>query len=217
MEARIVCFFTIVTLFERVTSVSGTLQQQLDEYIKRWNGLVKLYRTGKRVGLIEARTLGAQKSTGDVIIVLDAHCECVGSFQSFVWWAKSSSLMHSGDQLASTITDANRTESQSIGCSYRRWIRMEHAWTHEHLWLIEFPWHLGMGISLQRDSSARTRIKEEKAFIRTILVSLLRSDSETTLVVRSPTHAGGLLAIDRQWFFELGAYDPGIRVWGAEQ
>ncbi|CAF4657193.1 unnamed protein product, partial [Rotaria sp. Silwood2] len=33
----------------------------------------------------------------------------------------------------------------------------------------------------------------------------------------SPTHAGGLLAIDRQWFFELGAYDPGIRVWGAEQ
>lgn len=36
-------------------------------------------------------------------------------------------------------------------------------------------------------------------------------------VFRSPTHAGGLLAIDRQWFFELGAYDPGIRVWGAEQ
>ena len=37
------------------------------------------------------------------------------------------------------------------------------------------------------------------------------------LSFRSPTHAGGLLAIDRQWFFELGAYDPGIRVWGAEQ
>ena len=36
-------------------------------------------------------------------------------------------------------------------------------------------------------------------------------------IFRSPTHAGGLLAIDRQWFFELGAYDPGIRVWGAEQ
>jgi polypeptide N-acetylgalactosaminyltransferase len=53
------------------------LQEPLDKYIKRWNGLVKLYRTGKRVGLIEARTLGAQKSTGDVIIILDAHCECV--------------------------------------------------------------------------------------------------------------------------------------------
>lgn len=34
---------------------------------------------------------------------------------------------------------------------------------------------------------------------------------------RSPTHAGGLLAIDKAWFFELGAYDPGIKIWGGEQ
>ncbi|CAF5229806.1 unnamed protein product, partial [Rotaria magnacalcarata] len=54
-----------------------SLQEKLEAYIKRWNGIVKLYRTGKRVGLIEARTIGAQKSMGDVIIVLDAHCECV--------------------------------------------------------------------------------------------------------------------------------------------
>jgi polypeptide N-acetylgalactosaminyltransferase len=57
--------------------ILAALREPLDEYIKRWNGRVKLYRTGKRVGLIEARTLGAQKSTGDVIIILDAHCECV--------------------------------------------------------------------------------------------------------------------------------------------
>ena len=37
-------------------------ERTIRKYIKRWNGLVKLYRTGKRVGLIEARTLGAQKS-----------------------------------------------------------------------------------------------------------------------------------------------------------
>ena len=34
---------------------------------------------------------------------------------------------------------------------------------------------------------------------------------------RSPTHAGGLLAIDKEWFFELGGYDPGIKIWGGEQ
>ena len=62
--------------------IAETLQQPLDDYIKRWNGVVKLYRTGKRVGLIEARTIGAQKSVGDVIIVLDAHCECV----SCIWF-----------------------------------------------------------------------------------------------------------------------------------
>jgi len=57
--------------------ILAALQEPLDTYIKRWNGIVKLIRTGKRVGLIEARTLGAQASTGDVIIILDAHCECV--------------------------------------------------------------------------------------------------------------------------------------------
>uniref|UniRef100_A0A224XKM4 Polypeptide N-acetylgalactosaminyltransferase n=1 Tax=Panstrongylus lignarius TaxID=156445 RepID=A0A224XKM4_9HEMI len=33
---------------------------------------------------------------------------------------------------------------------------------------------------------------------------------------RSPTHAGGLFAMDRSYFLELGAYDPGLLVWGGE-
>lgn len=32
----------------------------------------------------------------------------------------------------------------------------------------------------------------------------------------SPTHAGGLFAIDRQFFSDLGYYDPGLLVWGGE-
>jgi polypeptide N-acetylgalactosaminyltransferase len=26
-----------------------------------------------------------------------------------------------------------------------------------------------------------------------------------------------LLALDKAWFFELGGYDPGIKIWGGEQ
>jgi len=34
--------------------------------------------------------------------------------------------------------------------------------------------------------------------------------------IRSPTMAGGLFAIDREYFFDIGEYDAGMNVWGGE-
>lgn len=112
---------------------------------------MKLYRTGKRVGLIEARTIGAQKSVGDVIIILDAHCECVGASPSSIAIFSSNNshfAFHLGCELASTIVNTYRLESQSLGCSDRRWFGMEHFRAHKYLWFSELSRDLGMGISL---------------------------------------------------------------------
>ncbi|XP_019876718.1 N-acetylgalactosaminyltransferase 7 isoform X1 [Aethina tumida] len=44
----------------------------------------------------------------------------------------------------------------------------------------------------------------------------LRTRKHNSEPYKSPTHAGGLFAIDRKYFLELGAYDSGLLVWGGE-
>uniref|UniRef100_A0ABI7WQC7 Polypeptide N-acetylgalactosaminyltransferase n=1 Tax=Felis catus TaxID=9685 RepID=A0ABI7WQC7_FELCA len=101
------------------------LKEKLDDYIKLWNGLVKVFRNERREGLIQARSIGAQKAKlGQVLIYLDAHCE------------------------------------------------------------VAVNWYAPLVAPISKD--------------------------------RSPAMAGGLFAIEREFFFELGLYDPGLQIWGGE-
>lgn len=39
---------------------------------------------------------------------------------------------------------------------------------------------------------------------------------DRTAPLRTPTMAGGLFSIDKEYFYELGAYDEGMDIWGGE-
>lgn len=159
------------------------LKEKLENYIKRFNGKVKLYRTDKREGLIRARVIGAEKATGDVIVVLDAHCECVANWLPPLL----TRIAVNRKILAVPIVDGidwNTLDHTNIyGNSLNRGI---------------FEWGF---LYKEAEVPAAELAKRKK-------------NSEPYW---SPTHAGGLLAIDKAWFFELGGYDPGIKIWGAEQ
>lgn len=43
-----------------------------------------------------------------------------------------------------------------------------------------------------------------------------RRGGDRSLPTRTPTMAGGLFAIDRDYFYEIGSYDEGMDIWGGE-
>lgn len=164
-------------------STTEDLKEKLENYIKRFNGIVKLVRTTKREGLVQARVIGAEASKGEVIVILDAHCECV------VNWLPPllTRIALNRKTVAVPIVDGidwNTLAHNSIYGDARNRGIFEWGFLYKEK---ELP---------QQEISKHTQ------------------DSEPYW---SPTHAGGLLAIEKNWFFELGGYDPGIKIWGAEQ
>lgn len=52
------------------------LKDTLDEHVKNLQVSTKVLRSRKRIGLVNARLLGANNAKGEVLTFLDAHCEC---------------------------------------------------------------------------------------------------------------------------------------------
>ncbi|XP_058513161.1 polypeptide N-acetylgalactosaminyltransferase 15 isoform X3 [Ochotona princeps] len=62
-------------LSQQALPIPGQLKSALSEHVARLEG-VKLLRSNKRLGPVGARMLGAARATGDVLVFMDAHCEC---------------------------------------------------------------------------------------------------------------------------------------------
>ncbi|CAF0902806.1 unnamed protein product [Adineta steineri] len=160
------------------------ITERLPEYIKRWNGLVKYVRTKQRVGLVQARVVGARAAAGDVVVVLDAHCECVTN------WLPP---------LLTRIALNRKTLAVPIVDGIQ-WDTLQHNSVYFGGSLNRGIWEWGF---LYKETEIPKRERDKLQY--------------PTEPYKSPTHAGGLLAIEKNWFFELGGYDPDIKIWGGEQ
>lgn len=158
------------------------LGKQLEDYIKRWNGLVKIFRNADKLGLITAKTIGAKHSTGDVIVFLDAHCECNRNWLPPLL----ARIRYDRTILACPIVDIIRWDTMAYLSAYDE---------RPHRGIFDWGFLYKEGVVPQKVLDTRGHPSEPYA---------------------SPTHAGGLLAMDRNYFFELGAYDAGLKVWGGE-
>ncbi|EDO31035.1 predicted protein, partial [Nematostella vectensis] len=156
------------------------LKQKLDDYTKKL-GKIKIVRTKERVGLIKARVIGANNAVGEVVIFLDAHCECNKG------WLPP---------LLERIALNRRTAV----CPTIDFI------DHKTFQYKPMDPYIRGTFNWRFDYKERAVRPEEMAKRR-----------DPTQEVKSPVMAGGLFAINREFFSELGQYDPGMFIWGGEQ
>ncbi|XP_027778978.2 polypeptide N-acetylgalactosaminyltransferase 15 isoform X1 [Marmota flaviventris] len=160
-------------------SQQGQLKSALSEYVAKLEG-VKLLRSNKRLGAIRARMLGATRATGDVLVFMDAHCEC-----------------HPGwlEPLLSRIAD-DRSRVVSPVIDVIDWKTFQYYPSKELQrgvldWKLDFHWE-----PLPEN--------ERKALQFPISP------------IRSPVVSGEVVAMDRHYFQNTGAYDSLMSLRGGE-
>lgn len=159
------------------------LKSDLDNYIERFDGKVRLIRNTEREGLIRTRSRGAREAKGEVIVFLDAHCEVNKN------WLPPLLAPIYRDRTVLTVPVIDGIDHKTF--EYRP------VYGDDRHFRGIFEW--GM---LYKENEVPQRE--------------LATREHNSEPYKSPTHAGGLFAVNREYFLELGAYDPGLLVWGGE-
>ncbi|KAL3067620.1 hypothetical protein OYC64_017363 [Pagothenia borchgrevinki] len=162
------------------------LKERLVAYIKQWNGLVKLFRNEKREGLIQARSIGALKATKGQVLIY-LDAHCEVGVN---WYAPLVAPI-SKDRTVSTVPLIDSINGQSY--------TMEPQGGGDEDGFARGAWDWSM-------LWKRVPLGDKEKKLR----------KTQTEPYRSPAMAGGLFAIERDFFFELGLYDPGLQIWGGE-
>ncbi|XP_061559100.1 polypeptide N-acetylgalactosaminyltransferase 10-like isoform X1 [Phycodurus eques] len=82
--------------------------------------------------------------------------------------------------------------------------------------MIDVIDHDNFGYDAQAGDAMRGAFDWEMYYKRIPIPARLQKDDPSE-PFESPVMAGGLFAMDRKWFWELGGYDTGLEIWGGEQ
>ncbi|XP_003970870.3 polypeptide N-acetylgalactosaminyltransferase 10 [Takifugu rubripes] len=82
--------------------------------------------------------------------------------------------------------------------------------------MIDVIDHDNFGYETQAGDAMRGAFDWEMYYKR-IPIPLELQKEDPSEPFESPVMAGGLFAVDRKWFWELGGYDTGLEIWGGEQ
>ncbi|KAJ6640594.1 Polypeptide N-acetylgalactosaminyltransferase 1 [Pseudolycoriella hygida] len=163
---------------------------KLDYYIdtRLPTDVVKVLRLKSRMGLIRARLAGARLAKGDVLVFLDAHCEGV------VGWLEPllQRIKESRSSVLVPIIDV--IDAKDFHYSVNGY---KHFQVGGFSWSGHFDW---IDVTNREKKRRRESCDYEEEICPTY----------------SPTMAGGLFAISRDYFWEIGSYDEQMDGWGGE-
>lgn len=81
-------------------------------------------------------------------------------------------------------------------------------------WKLNFRWFVELRAALMLRH--RSMICHFACRYRVPSREMERRHQDKTAPLRSPTMAGGLFSIDKDFFYEIGSYDEGMDIWGGE-
>lgn len=177
------------------------LEKELYDYVAKLPVSTRVIRSSKRIGLIKARLMGARQAKGKILVFLDAHCECTLGKH----WPPPLNIVHRAhntfspgwlEALVSRVAEDRKRVVcpviDIISDETFAYVRSFDLYWGAFNWDLHFRWY--------------TRTTPD----------IIRGKRDTTQAFKTPAMAGGLFAMDKSYFFELGGYDERMEIWGGE-
>ncbi|XP_053947127.1 putative polypeptide N-acetylgalactosaminyltransferase 13 [Anastrepha ludens] len=187
---------------------------------------IKTARNARRSGVIESRNRGARLATGDYLLFLDSHCEVnVGWLEPLLERLAEGGGDSDGVVAVSPVLDSIDAES------------LEYTESSKNLmggfdWNLHFHWipRPRSAQSKQQQQQGQRRqqsaqfINAKTAYLRQYGweghrfsgARIRRDTNNAAKAFKSPTFAGGIFMISRDWFFKLNGFNPLLETWGGE-